>query len=453
MMDKIITSDSQEALFQKLGRFVQVWESHRHIKSAASPLFSRQDLERHAPPAGKFLTHAVTLGNAEKFGQNRNFDAYPDEELQKSHGTFETHARVYREHNNKDPKKAIGEIKQAKYDPKLGWGECLFWTDIDKAASEYEAAKNGDEQHTSMACSIDHDRCDSCDHISKVSHDRCDCIRNSPGKFMRATQKFAHMINYGMTFKDQSWVGRPADRIAHTRDYIFAKAASAVRVLRGDELALAYLGNPWLDDLRKLHAHDAVSYDPMDKAASDYLWRNAVPEFDDELLTKMANHAWPSRVLRSLQKRAMVLPLASFEAFISNRSVAQAAADPIVKEASAKMATIRAIIIQRVGDEPEFSEGLSEAAQQFEPSNCGCDDLVDQMMEKAQDQFTCRYSLLAKRALYQEPRLELAPSSETPGAEALALGTLYNAYLLQQKQALQSNLEVRDATALLAALR
>lgn len=271
---------------------------------------------------------------------------------------------------------------------------------------------------------------------------------------MKEFQKFAHMINYGMVFKDQSWVGRPADRIANTRDYIFAKAASANRELRGDELAAFYAGSPWLESLRELAAFDQPSQDPALKFARQNIWANAVTgQLDETLVSTMANHPWPARVLRSLQKRAMVLPLASFEALISGRSVAQSLADPVVAETAGKMAAIRAIIISRSENEPEFGHAFDEAAQEMSPSNCECGDKVDTMLDIIQDQFSARYDLLSKRALTQDPAPPVIVKAGAPSNEALALGAIYNAYLLHQKKAFDTDLTVRSGNEILAAMR
>jgi hypothetical protein len=136
-IEKIIPGDSQEELIKQAGQLHQVYESYRHIKSAASRIFSRADLEAYAPPPGKFLSHMITMGSSEMYGGNRNHDLWPHEELKKSHDTFVTHARNYREHKNQRPEYAIGQIKAARYDEKLQRGEVLMWTDIDKAASEF----------------------------------------------------------------------------------------------------------------------------------------------------------------------------------------------------------------------------------------------------------------------------------------------------------------------------
>jgi hypothetical protein len=364
-----------------------------------------------------------------------NCDDWPHEELMKKHASFVTHGRNYREHRNNDPKLAIGEIKAAAYDPVKQRGEILMWTDIDKAASEFEKARAGEEQHGSMAASVDHDVCECCGFKSKTASDRCDHIRYTPGAYLKEFRKYAHMINIDPTFKDYSWVSRPADRIAHTLNYLMplSKAASAQTHLRGDQLAEIYgvVSSPWLPYLQKIAEFDVVDHENPAKRAAAFsvLPRAFEGQFADTLLTKMSGHAYPGKVMRSLYDRSMVMPLASFNSYLTGKCVHDSLADPVVKEAGEKMATVRAILIQRISAEPELSRAFSEACGQFEPMSCGCEDVVDQFMDQAKDQFSLRYEALAKRACHNPMHLKKASNSEDLSSEAFGLATLYNAYL------------------------
>ncbi len=435
MIEKIIPGDSQEELIKACGQMIQVYESGRHIKSAASNMFGRKDLEKFAPPKGKFLSHMITMGSSEMYGPNRNADLWGHEQLLKKHATFVTHGRNYREHKNTDPKYAVGEIKAEAYDPVKQRGEVQMWTDIDKAASEFEKARKGEEQHGSMAASVDHDVCTCCGFISKTASQRCDHIRFDPGKYFPKLQKYALMDNIDPTFKDYSWVKRPADRIAHTLNYLLPnqKAASADRNLRGDELALLYgAEHPALPVLRKIAEFDQLPEHPAKQAAALHLLPKAFAgQWDPALLEKMSGHAYPGRVLRSALNRQLVMPLASFDAFVSGRSLAQSEADDVVKEASAKLAGIRMMIIQKLDQDPAFGQGFSQAASEFEPMSCGCEDIVDQFMDGARDQFSLRYEALAKRAAYNEgTHVKLATVNPVEVSDqAFGLGALYHAYL------------------------
>lgn len=436
---KIIPGDSQEELIKAAGQMITVYESGRHIKSAASRIYSRPDLERFAPPPGKFLSHMITMGASDRYGWNRNSDSFPHEQLLAHHGTFEKHAYNFREHKNQDPKFAIGQVKSARYDPHNQWGEILMWTDIDKAAAEFEKARKGEEQSGSMACSIDHDVCDCCGFQSKFANERCSHIKHSPGQYFSKFRKYAVMINIKPTFKDYSYVNRPADRIAHYLNYLMPmeKAAAESRFLRGDELAAVYglVDVSWLPILEKIASFDKMQEDPARKAASEYLLPHAFDgEWDQRLLDKMSSHPYPQRVMKSIMKRAMVMPLATFHAYITGGSIEASKASEVVKAASMGLPGVRIMI---VGQGPEQSVGsFGEAIEQFQPSSCGCDDVIDSFLEKAKDQFSLRYEALVKRAGYNPRKVSIAAPVASMDDEAFALASLYNAYLVKTAQQL-----------------
>ena len=437
MLEKVIPSGAQEELAKQAGQLIQVFESSRHIKCAASPVFSRKDLEEHAPPKGKFLTHIITMGSSDLYGNNRNADNFPHKELLRKHATFVTHGKNYREHANKDPKKAIGDIIAEKYDKDLQRGEILMHTDIDKAASEFEKARAGEEQSGSMACNVHHDVCTACGFESHRPGQRCDCIKKRAGQWVPEKQAYALMDNVDPTFKDYSWVKRPADRIAHYLNYLMPhdKAASVndtPQTIRGDELASLYGMNQslYLPYLRKIAAWDAPQEDPAKKAAAISLLPHAFEgQFDPKALEKMASHPRPGKVFRSLLNKEMVLPLASFHAFITGDSLAKSASDPVVLEASNKMAGIRAVIIQGLSQPGPEGSLFDEAAEQFHPDSLGCEgDIVDGLLDKAQEQFALRYEALSKRAMFNEHKLPVV-NLTPPSKEAIALGALYHSYL------------------------
>lgn len=450
MFEKVIPSDAQERLVEQAGQMIQVFEAYRHIKCAASGVFSRKDLEEHAPPKGKFLTHIITMGSAEQYGPNRNNDLWSDRELQRKHATFVTHGKNYREHRNKDPKLAIGDIIAEKYDKKLQRGEILMHSDMEKAAAEFEKARRGDPLSGSMAANVDHDVCTTCGFKSYRPGQRCACIRKRAGQYDKEARTYNLMDNVDPTFKDYSYVDRPADRIAHYLNYLIPhdKAASidpaARPELRGDELASMYGMNQsaYLPYLRKIASWDQPQEEPAKRAAAISLLPHAFEgQFDSRVLEKMSSHAHPGRVLRSLIKRQMVMPLASFHSFVTGAPLSKSASDPVVQEASRKMAGIRVIISRGLEDGGPAGDGalFDEAAEQFQPSAIGCEDIVDGLLDKAQDQFALRYEALAKRAMRNDGISLAEADTLLPSREAVALGTLYQAYLCKTASCLEDD--------------
>ena len=430
-LTKIIQVGGQDELEKVAGTLVTLYLDRFKIKQAASDLFPRSDLEELAPDKDHFMTHIVAMGSGERYGWNRNGDWFGDDALRRRHGTFVTHARNYVEHANQDPDKAVGVIKAARYDPDFTQRvELVLHTKIASAEPFYEKAKAGEELSGSMACTLPFDVCSVCGHESRSSSDRCDHIRKHTGQWLSGHKKYAYMLNPDPTFKDYSWVHRPADRIAWNLEYGFPleKAASdGSAVLRGDELAARY-GLIGTTDYGELLTKMASFDEPGASSLFHVYCRAFDGEYDGRLLEKMAS-ARPERVMRSLLKRAMVVPLASFHSWITGSSIEKSASDPVVIEAGASLPTIRRIVIRSISSVPGFQEAFGRAAGEFEPTTIECgEDIVDALLDKIQDKFSLRYEALSKRAMYNPEGIP-GDSGKTPSKEAGTLGTLYLAYL------------------------
>lgn len=122
----------------------------RLVKSAA-PIFKLAD-ENLRPPKGYVGIHTIALGDWETYGMNRNGDTFPKRACVDRCQTFVTHGHVFRNHDNRDPEKAIGKIAAAAYNEPMGRIELIIWADEKKAAPElHKLATEGDHPF-SMAC-------------------------------------------------------------------------------------------------------------------------------------------------------------------------------------------------------------------------------------------------------------------------------------------------------------
>ncbi len=439
---KIIRADSQDRLVAEVGRLSQVFESRLHIKQASgSPLFHPEELRNYAPPPGHFLAHMITMGAYERYGENRNHDAWPHAELLRKHATFETHAKNYREHRNTSDALALGVIKAARYCPVLQRGEVLMWSDIKKAEPEFVKAAAGEELAGSMAARVKHDICGVCGFISENPRSRCNCIRSNAGRYYPEKRAYAIMFNVDPTFKDYSYVGRPADRIAHYLNYMFhAKAASTDRELRGDELAIAYGfgGNEHLEFVRELSNSDRLMLadeSPAKTAATHVLPYVYTDGVDNSVLRKMASQD-PGIVMRVMADRGVVLPLVDFYSWIRGVDRRTAEIDTTVKEAAAKMPGIRIMILQRAEEYPQIAEIFEDQCCEFAPAdscrNPGSGDPIATFFDTAKDRFAARYNILLKDAVsnaQSDSQRSLIVDTSAPSEEAFTLGLLYNAYL------------------------
>lgn len=160
-MIKVHYQEDQEDLYRLCdGMMNTLIETESGVKSAASDLISRDIIEQFRPDKDHFLIHCVAMGDTETYGPNKNADGWPKEALERRHHTFVKNGHFFREHRNRDPKKKIGDIKYAAFDPKgMHRVELLMWGNKEKAASEYAKAREGKELSFSMSARVPDDVC------------------------------------------------------------------------------------------------------------------------------------------------------------------------------------------------------------------------------------------------------------------------------------------------------
>ena len=194
-------------------RMTMIEDPDKFVKKA-SETFDLNDAELR-PSKGYVGIHTVALGDWEHYGMNRNGDAFTKESCQKYHPTFVKHGHVFRNHDNKDPKNAIGKIAASVYNEPMGRIELVIWANEKQAAPELHKLAQSGEASFSMACKVPNDRCSVCDAIRKNAADpnMCDHIRFDLGKIASDGTAIG-TFNDEPTWFDESFVSRPADRIA-----------------------------------------------------------------------------------------------------------------------------------------------------------------------------------------------------------------------------------------------
>lgn len=192
----------------------EIVKSASELNKQAATIF-HMEYEEMKPPKGMTGIHLVALGDSEAYPMNRNGDLFPKEACEKYYDTFVKHGHVYEHHRNKDPKKAIGQIKAAAYNKDMHRIELYIWADNEKAHDHLERLEKTGEVSFSMACKVPFDRCSVCNAIRKSagSSGECDHIKYSLGKIAEDGTQIG-TYNDEPTWFDISFVGRPADRIA-----------------------------------------------------------------------------------------------------------------------------------------------------------------------------------------------------------------------------------------------
>ena len=129
----------------------EIVKSASELGKQASTIF-KCEYDALKPPKGMTGIHLVALGDSEAYPMNRNGDLFPKEACQKYYDTFVKHGHVFEHHRNKDPKKAIGQIKAAAYNPDMHRIELYIWADNEKAHDHLERLEKTGEVPFSMAC-------------------------------------------------------------------------------------------------------------------------------------------------------------------------------------------------------------------------------------------------------------------------------------------------------------
>lgn len=286
-----------------VGAGAEIVKSASDLKKQASTIF-KCGYDKLQPPEGKTGIHLVALGAMETYGFNRNADGWKQADCKSRYNTFVTHGHVYQHHRNKDPKKALGEIKAAAYNPDMDRIELYIWADNEKAKDHLERLEKTGEVPFSMAATVPSDTCSYCGATRKGPGDpnECDHIKYELGK-VAEDGKFIGMINNDPTWFDISFVGRPADRIAWSlktasgmTDSI--KAAEFEGVTLPDDLALESDSG-----MRKLAALKELA--AMQIRIAGWCKKASAPSKDDRYLfelRKLASLQVPDDMLTTLRE-------------------------------------------------------------------------------------------------------------------------------------------------------
>lgn len=437
-MKKII--DPGDHLLESLARSGEAplqyfLNDHRRelVKSAASRLFSKSDLEGLAPPPTHFGVHHVVMGSQEMYGPNRNGDGFPAATLQKYHPTFVTNGAVYRDHRHKSTDKKLGLIKAARYCPKIERVELVLHVCKKAAEREYEEAKAGKHHIFSMSAAMPWDECSCCQNRAKSAEAYCDHLRNDMLEYLPRFKKYAFAVNPIAKFFDDSFIStRQADRQAYSIQHMLGEADTALKkqasergIIPGAVLGAA-LGIPDFDEVPMVPVSEIVKRAGFmtvlqELAAAEreigYGWtkqastivhgissafdQDARLEFSQVDKLRALN---AGTLFREMAKRAAFLPLTNFAEWVTGvPHGSDAAHDAVVKEAASCLPSIFQDLLS--GDcECELpTDALSTFAPASSDLSCSMDphntDEVQKLMDFAEEKFSCKYAPMRDRSV------------------------------------------------------
>ena len=446
----------QEELLKAAGRIVTLVEGESHIKEASSSCVTENLLRDNLPDDKNFMVHLIAMGDGETYGQNRNGDFWPKEANQKYHNTFVSHGHFFREHNNRDPKKALGIVKASAYNPEMKRIELVIHGDKEKAEEEYGLAKEGKALSFSMSARVPYDICNVCDNKATKSANYCEHLKNRMNQFVPEFQKFAYAINDKPTFFDISRVANPADRIAHYLDYGFSddlkKAASAPSIIYSDELARAEgvcipnalgFSNPRRQQiLEKLANEEQYINDVFGgsdvardekynfvKYASESIFNNE--DVTDEEMEAMRS-VEPGTLFRKLASKKSVMPFKAFVSYVTGKSVDEVESSPMVKYACGCMGNMfQNLLGSAIPD--DISKMFDPSSRFMSNSDLSANDDIEQLMNKATEKFqqpsgNPGLTKIIKITITAKPRVKSASDADLSDDEKTYAQTLVDSY-------------------------
>jgi hypothetical protein len=221
------------------------------------------------PVQGKTYLHILAMGAGEYYGANRNADYFPESNLIDYHNTFETApAHIFRNHVNKNPEIAIGQVVYSVYNDRMHRVELIAELWNDKAPDIVDRIESGDWPKTSMACRTPFDVCSICGNKAKTREQYCEHLSEQLGKVFPDGRKVMALNLAPLRFFDISIVFRPADVTSAVLQKIASESAVVGSV---DEALMAGLNDlplqksatlKKLSELTKEIDGDVVSIDP-----------------------------------------------------------------------------------------------------------------------------------------------------------------------------------------------
>jgi len=135
-----------------------------------------QDIERNPDPNYAYL-YDRALGAGEVYGPNNNGDWFGRDELKAHHESFEKHAHLFRHHQNKDPRNAIGDVMASAYNDPMDVVDLIVRAPREKIAADLKKFASGGMISTSMGAKVKHDVCSICGNQANTRMSYCNHLR------------------------------------------------------------------------------------------------------------------------------------------------------------------------------------------------------------------------------------------------------------------------------------
>jgi len=178
-----------------------------------------EDLQRYINSLERENGYLYAIVNAlsagEYYGPNRNGDYFPEEALKAHHRTFEEYGHVYKHHQNKDPKKAMGRVIFSNYNDHMKRVELVvkLKEDHPDVIQIIKELLQGRLPKTSMGCKVPYDVCSITGQKAKTRNEYSHYLKNMMGAILKDGRRVC-ALNLKPRFFDLSLVTIPADPVS-----------------------------------------------------------------------------------------------------------------------------------------------------------------------------------------------------------------------------------------------
>ena len=151
----LYSADSNPAV--ESGMFMM--EDPKTLKKQASESLFGCSWDSLKPDKDHVAIHVVALGDTEHYLVNRNSDGFSKQSCINRHHTFVTNGKIYKNHDNKDPDKALGAVIKSAYNEPMGRIELVIHAHKEKARDQLQKMAKEGEHAFSMSCTLPFDVC------------------------------------------------------------------------------------------------------------------------------------------------------------------------------------------------------------------------------------------------------------------------------------------------------
>lgn len=221
--------------------------------------------ETYDPDFLYLRVRAVSAG--EYYGDNKNGDWFPEIELKKTYKTFLT-GHVFKNHENKDPAAAIGEVLDSEWDDGMKCVCLVIKIDRKIAPSIVRAIEKGYMTDVSMGCRVPYSVCSICGNKARNPKEYCEHIKLLRRKILPDGRKVFE-INIQPKFHDISIVLSGAEKVAKITDIYDEKDSAKEKGITPIEKVASFGEDTTVSNMEKVASYKDILADAIDIPSSD----------------------------------------------------------------------------------------------------------------------------------------------------------------------------------------